>query len=56
MGRRRTAQRIGMDMAGEEKRMQEQGEPVDEHQGSDPLDSMVEEVRELVAKAASRAT
>jgi RNA polymerase primary sigma factor len=37
-------------MAGEDKRMQEQGEPVDEHQGSDPLDSMVEEVRELVAE------
>jgi len=37
-------------MAGEENRMQDQGEPVDEPQGVDPLESMVEEVRELVAE------
>jgi RNA polymerase primary sigma factor len=37
-------------MAGEENRMQEQGGPVDEHQGGDPVDAMVEEVRELVAE------
>ncbi len=30
--------------------MQEPGEPIDEPQGADPLESMVEEVRELVAE------
>ena len=30
--------------------MQEQGGPVDEHQGGDSVDAMVEEVRELVAE------
>jgi RNA polymerase primary sigma factor len=37
-------------MAGEETDMHEASEPVDEHQGGDPLESSVEEVRELVAE------
>jgi RNA polymerase primary sigma factor len=37
-------------MAGEENRMQEASEPIDEHQGGDPLESTVEEVRDLVAE------
>jgi RNA polymerase primary sigma factor len=36
--------------AREEKTMHEASEPIDDHQGGDPLESTVEEVRELVAE------
>ncbi len=37
-------------VTGEENGMHEASEPVDEHQGGDPVESTVEEVRELVAE------